>query len=233
MLGAVHHYPEGVPSVPLDLFAYERPLIEGGAVVVGLDEVGRGALAGPLTVGAVAINHLRPAPAGLTDSKLLTPARRERLVDPLKAWATSWALGSVSSHEIDEWGLRLALAVAATRALDGLEVTATHALIDGSFNLLRAPVNVTFGSAQPPLLTYAALDHTTVIKGDQLCATIGAASILAKVARDHVMVELDTQYDGYGWVHNKGYGAPDHLAALRERGPSQEHRLSWRLPKPT
>ena len=213
-----------------DLLAFERPLLERGEVVVGVDEVGRGALAGPLTVGAVVLSRPTTPPSGLTDSKLLSAGRRESLIDPLIAWADDWSLGSVSAEEIDQWGLRLALAVAATRALDGLRTRPTHALIDGSFNLLQAPLNIAFGVTSPPELTYRSLAATTIVKGDQQCATIAAASVLAKVNRDRLMTDLDVECQGYGWASNKGYGAQMHLAALRRLGPNAHHRRSWRLP---
>jgi ribonuclease HII len=122
-----------------DLLEYERRLLDCGEVVVGIDEVGRGALAGPMTVGAVVMREMLAPPEGLNDSKLLSANQRTSLVEPLSRWAGEWSLGSVSAREIDDWGLRLALAVAATRALDGLSSTPTHALIDGPFNLLRSP----------------------------------------------------------------------------------------------
>lgn len=214
-----------------DLLDYERTLLDQGDVVVGLDEVGRGALAGPLTVGAVVVTSTTPPPSTLTDSKLLTPAKREALVEPLKEWAAGWSLGSVTSAEIDQWGLRLALAVAATRALEGLQLRPTHALIDGSFNLLQAPLNVGFGVDLPPELRYRRLPATTLVKGDRKSASIAAAAVLAKVARDHEMTRLSDEYPDYGWAGNKGYGAPEHLAALRKLGPSPLHRTSWALPE--
>ncbi len=197
--------------------------------MVGVDEVGRGALAGPMTVGAVVITDLTSPPPGLNDSKLLTPARREALVGPLESWAAAWSLGSASAAEIDAWGLRIALAVAATRAIDGLSVRPTHALIDGSFNLLRAPLDVSFGAVAPPPLTYARLPVTTVVKGDRSCATIAASSVLAKVHRDQLMVALSAEFESYDWARNKGYGAPRHLKALREEGPCYHHRRTWHL----
>jgi ribonuclease HII len=216
-------------NVP-DLLHFERPLLERGEVVVGLDEVGRGALAGPLTVGAVVLKVAAAPPRGLNDSKLLSRARREALVEPLQEWATDWSLGSVTSAEIDDWGLRLALAVAATRALDGLRVRPTHALIDGSFNLLRAPQDVGFGVEPAPELRYASLACTTIVKGDQASATIAAAAVLAKVQRDRFMVALARECGDYFWAENKGYGAPEHLEALRRLGSTSYHRRSWRLP---
>jgi ribonuclease HII len=218
-------------TTTVDALDVERPLLARGEIVVGIDEVGRGALAGPLTVGAVVLRCCETPPEDLTDSKLLSPARREALVGPLERWAADWSLGSVSAAEIDQWGLRLALAVAATRALDGLSVRPTYALIDGSFNLLRAPVDTAFGESMPPALSYQSLHATTIVKGDQKCASIAAASVLAKVHRDSVMVDLDRTFQAYGWAHNKGYGAAAHLEALRQWGPNVHHRRSWRLPE--
>lgn len=232
MLGAdVPRYPWSVPHDALDLLAYERPLLARGEVVVGIDEVGRGALAGPLTVGAVVVVNVTAPPAGLKDSKLLTPAKRDALEGPLRSWAADWSLGSVSALEIDEWGLRLALAVAATRALDGLRRTPTHALIDGSFNLLSAPLDVGFGATRPPALSYARIPCTTIVKGDRVSASIAAAAVLAKVSRDRVMVELGRVRPEFGWSGNKGYGALEHMKALRDHGPCEQHRRTWKLPE--
>ena len=213
----------------VDLLAYERPLVERGEVVVGLDEVGRGALAGPLTVGAVVVKCDAPPPEGLTDSKALSSKQREELIRPLKRWSTDWSLGSVSALEIDLWGLRLALAVAATRAIDGLTSRPTYALLDGSFNLLDAPLRLGDEALGAPSLTYATMQHTTIVKGDAHCGTIAAASVIAKVHRDRVMRGLAKEFPVYGWHANKGYGAPTHLAALVESGPCDYHRKSWNL----
>lgn len=220
-----------VVTTTVDMLDVERPLLSRGEVVVGIDEVGRGALAGPLTVGAVVLTCSDLPPETLTDSKLLSAPRREALVEPIRRWAADCSLGSVSAAEIDAWGLRLALAVAATRALDGLRVRPSYALIDGSFNLLRAPMDVSFGAAMPPELRYQSLRATTVIKGDQKCASVAAASVLAKVHRDAVMTDLSRQFEVFGWARNKGYGAAAHLEALREWGPNVHHRQSWRLPE--
>lgn len=219
-----------VGATPRDLLRYERALLARGEVVVGVDEVGRGALAGPLTVGAVVVRTEVAPPEGLDDSKVLSAARRRALVEPLRAWAASWAVASASPAEIDAWGLRLALAVAATRALDALSLRPTHALLDGSFNLLRAPQDRPFGTDPAPLLRYASLPATTVVRGDSQCASIAAAAVLAKVERDAYMVALDGQFRDYGWAANKGYGAAGHLAALRRCGASEHHRRSWNLP---
>lgn len=214
-----------------DLFLYERPLIERGEIVVGIDEVGRGALAGPLTVGAVVITQLGLVPGGLTDSKALSPMRREALVRPLEEWCADWALGSVSAREIDEWGLRLALAVAANRALERLHLVPTHALIDGPLNLLDAPNILAIAGSSAPPLDFAMIEQTRIVSGDRLSAVIAAASVMAKVHRDREMMALASQYPLFGWDSNKGYGAPQHLRALADHGPCDYHRQTWHLPK--
>jgi ribonuclease HII len=218
-------------SDAIDLLSHERALLHDGHVVVGIDEVGRGALAGPMAVGAVVLTSDQPAPAGLTDSKALTAKKREALVAPLQEWCASYGIGWVSAAEIDEWGLRLALAVAANRAVAQLGVTPTYALIDGSFNILTAPLDIPLGATPPPPLTYATLPHTVIVKGDTKCAAIAAAAVLAKVARDEVMSELGVADDRFGWRENKGYGAKGHMDAIREFGPTEHHRRSWALPQ--
>jgi ribonuclease HII len=220
-----------VTTLPSDLLVHERALLDRGEIVVGIDEVGRGALAGPMVLGAVVLTGAAAPPESLNDSKLLTPPQREALVGPIESWAADWSLGSVSAAEIDAWGLRLALAVAATRALDGLRVRPSAALIDGSFNLLRAPQDIPFGVARAPALKYRAMTATTIVKGDQHCASIAAASVLAKVHRDRVMVELDGDFNDYGWSSNKGYGVKVHMEALRRLGQTVHHRHSWQLPE--
>ncbi len=227
--GTARRYRGGVTR-GADLMAAERAALRDGRVVVGVDEVGRGALAGPLAVGAVVVTRPRSAPEGLDDSKALTEREREALEAPLDGWATAWALGWASAQEIDWWGLRTALAVAASRALEGLGTRPDLCLVDGPVNLLRSSLQCPLDAPAPPPLAFADLECRPVVRGDATCATIAAASVLAKVARDRLMVELDARYPDYGWRRNKGYGAPEHLAALRRLGPSAEHRRSWRLP---
>jgi ribonuclease HII len=200
--------------------------------VVAIDEVGRGALAGPVVVGAVLVTPEGDPPPGLADSKVLTGAQREALVAPIAQWAPGVALGAASAREIDDWGLRLALAVAIDRAIGALGVAPGHVLLDGNLNLLDAPVTLPWGPPAPPR-RFAALPVTTVIRGDATCSAIAAASVLAKVARDETMRTLARSHPSYGWERNKGYGTPEHLAALREFGPSDEHRRSWSLPGPS
>jgi ribonuclease HII len=215
-----------------DLLEFERHLIGRGEVVVGIDEVGRGALAGPMLVGAVTVHECAEPPEGLDDSKRLSPTQRASLVDPLRSWAAEWSFGVVSVAEIDEWGMRLALAVGATRALEGFRCAPTHALVDGPLNLLSASPEFRGRTiTTSPALTFETLPVTTIVDGDQKSAAIAAAAVLAKVARDSMMVELDRECSDYGWDRNKGYGVPEHLDAIRRLGVSAHHRISWNLPE--
>ncbi len=209
---------------------FEAPLLERGERVVGIDEVGRGALAGPLVVGAVLLSEFNPIPEGLTDSKLLSAVRRTALEDPIKAWCQSWGIGWASAREIDEWGMRTALAVAATRALNELTEKPTVALIDGNLNLLISPIQRE-SELEIPELPYGSMPVSTLIKGDRKSGAIAAASVLAKVARDRFMRELSTRYPNYGWERNKGYGTESHMQAIREFGACDQHRQSWKLPE--
>ncbi|SEN38155.1 ribonuclease HII [Actinacidiphila rubida] len=177
--------------------------------VAGVDEVGRGAWAGPVTVCA-AITGLRRAPEGLTDSKLLTPKRRTALAAVLTGWVTSYALGHASNEEIDRLGMTAALRLAATRALDDLPERPDAVILDGKHNYLGGPWRV-----------------RTVIKGDQSCVAVAAASVIAKVQRDAAMAELGTEYAPFAFEDNAGYPSPVHRAALEEFGPTGQHRLSW------
>ncbi|PWJ56402.1 RNase HII [Quadrisphaera granulorum] len=207
----------------------ERELLRSGhALVAGIDEVGRGSLAGPVTVGVVVVElSTRSAPVGLRDSKLLTPAAREALVPALQRWAPAWAVGHASAAEVDALGILRALRLAGTRALRQLPALPDLALLDGDYDWLNRP-------PAPPETACPALEAhvpvVTQIKGDLRCAAVAAASVLAKVERDALMTALDTEYPGYGWAGNKGYSAPEHLAALRQLGPCAQHRRSWRLP---
>lgn len=207
----------------------ERELLRSGhALVAGVDEVGRGALAGPVTVGVVVVElSTRSAPVGLRDSKLLSPAAREALVPALRRWAPAWAVGHASAAEVDGLGILRALRLAGTRALHQLPELPAAVLLDGDYDWLNRP-------HPPPAASCAPLggdvDVVTQVKGDLRCAAVAAASVLAKVERDGLMAGLDAEHPGYGWAGNKGYSAPEHLAALRELGPCAQHRRSWRLP---
>jgi ribonuclease HII len=208
----------------------ETALLGRGEIVAGLDEVGRGALAGPLSVGVVVVRDAAPAPDGVADSKQLTPRQRSNLEAPIKSWASDWGIGSVLASEIDQWGLSWALAVAADRALSTLRVTPTHLLIDGPRNVLRPVASFNFDRSDVPEIKHALAPATMIIKGDQSCQSIAAAAILAKVHRDRLMVGFSGTFPEYGWDRNMGYGSPRHLAALRRLGPCELHRRSWRLP---
>ncbi len=181
----------------------------GVRTVAGVDEVGRGAWAGPVTVCA-AITGLRRPPEGLTDSKLITPKRRTRLAAVLSGWVTSYALGHSSPEEIDDRGMTAALRLAASRALEGLPERPDAVILDGKHNYLGGPWQV-----------------RTVIKGDQSCVAVAAASVIAKVQRDTAMAELGAEYAPFAFADNAGYPSPVHRAALEELGPTALHRLSW------
>ncbi|WP_315968838.1 ribonuclease HII [Flaviflexus massiliensis] len=189
------------------------------ATIVGIDEVGRGALAGPVAVGAVLLTtDTGPAPEGLADSKLLRPAKREQLVTEIHRW-TPGVVGYGSVQDINEHGIMGGLRAAGMAALAQLPVTPDLVLLDGSANWLAGPD--LFAGDLPPV--------KTIIKGDQQCTIIAAASIIAKVERDRVMSELDGS-DSYSWKSNKGYASPAHVDALTRLGPHRHHRTAWHLP---
>ncbi|MFJ5215133.1 ribonuclease HII [Streptomyces sp. NPDC088354] len=181
----------------------------GAKIVAGVDEVGRGAWAGPVTVCA-AVTGLRRAPEGLTDSKLLTVKRRGELAALLVGWVHCYALGHASPEEIDDLGMTAAQRLAATRALEALPVRPDAVILDGKHDYLGGPWRV-----------------RTVIKGDQSCIAVSAASVIAKVRRDAMMAELGVDYAPFGFEDNAGYPSPVHRAALAELGPTPHHRLSW------
>lgn len=213
-----------------DFYSYERPLWDDGHIVVGVDEVGRGALAGPLTVGAVVLTSERPPPDFLDDSKRLSSRRRELLVPRIEQWSDDHAIGSASAHEIDWYGLMDALALATRRALASLTLRPTHVLLDGSVDFLARATPLDLSST-PAAFRPGAVPVTTIVGGDAKSALIAAASVLAKVHRDQIMTELAPHFSAYDWGQNKGYGTSRHLDALRACGPSLEHRTSWRLPR--
>ena len=180
-------------------------------IVCGIDEAGRGPLAGPVCAAAV-ILAVKPKIQGLNDSKQLTEARRDGLAVKIRSRAIAWGVGWASAAEIDQLNIRQANFLAMARAVEAMMamgVTPHLALVDGN---------------DPPPL---ACPVRTIIGGDALEPTISAASILAKTARDALMVELCKRYPGYGFSKHKGYGVPQHLAALRELGPCPEHRMSF------
>nr|WP_277999055.1 ribonuclease HII [Moorella sulfitireducens] len=199
------------------LYAWERRLQRLGAVyIAGVDEAGRGPLAGPVTAAAVI---LPPGLfiAGLNDSKRVSPARRRQLAVIIKEKSLAWAVGWASVKEIDCLNIMVASRWAMWRALTALPVKPDHVLVDG-FKLPGFPV-----------------PQTPLVGGDALSASIAAASILAKVARDDLMEAYDAVFPGYGLAENKGYPTPGHRRALARLGPSSLHRLSFTplLPGPS
>lgn len=178
------------------------------AGVAGVDEVGRGPLAGPVTAAAVILDPARPI-SGLRDSKKLTERARNRLAGEIRASALGWVVAHASVAEIDELNILHASMLAMRRALEGLAVAPQLALIDGN----RAP-------------EVACRTHT-IIKGDDRVAAISAASVLAKVTRDALMVDMEDHWPGYGFAQHKGYGTALHRRKLQELGVTPEHRRSF------
>lgn len=270
----------------------ERSLAaQGYDLITGFDEVGRGALAGPVMVGCAAIwaRDLEPldgddavelsgrtylgVPDGVADSKMLTEHRREAIFDELRDWCTAYAVGQASNTEIDEWGITYALGVAALRALSQVErelglrlggglaarkasmesageivegrpgdsvgesigncgesvraLPKVAGILDGPSDYITKALN-TFDAPDVPIPA----DITTKVKGDQHCATVATAAVIAKVTRDRLMVDLaqsNPRYAAYEWAHNKGYGSAAHRTAIAEHGPTPLHRVSWHL----
>ncbi len=270
----------------------ERSLAaQGYDLITGFDEVGRGALAGPVMVGCAAIwaRDLEPldgddavelsgrtylgVPDGVADSKMLTEHRREAIFDELRDWCAAYAVGQASNTEIDEWGITYALGVAALRALSQVErelglrlggglaarkasmesageivegrpgdsvgesigncgesvraLPKVAGILDGPSDYITKALN-TFDAPDVPIPA----DITTKVKGDQHCATVATAAVIAKVTRDRLMVGLaqsNPRYAAYEWAHNKGYGSAAHRTAIAEHGPTPLHRVSWHL----
>ncbi|MCK3768939.1 ribonuclease HII [Microbacterium aerolatum] len=202
----------------------ERKLLAEYDLIISLDEVGRGALAGPVAVGAAVMDAAgarRRVPEGLRDSKLVTEKRRPDVAARAAAWVQASAVGWASAAEIDEVGIMRALGLAASRAIDG--VVAQGALLDGALVILDG--NHDYVSRVHP----APLQVRSVIKGDRDCASVSAASVIAKVTRDAHMGELHSDHPLYQWDRNKGYASPEHRAAIRDTGLSPFHRASWAI----
>ena len=187
----------------------ERGLWDDGAdVVVGVDEVGRGAWAGPISVGAAVLPTDKRV-YRVRDSKMLTEVERERIFDRIAGWCRAWAVGHASQEECDTLGMSAAQKLAAKRAIDGLGLTPDHVLIDGKWDF------VGLGNSQ------------RLVKGDAKCLSIAAASILAKVTRDRLMRAEAEHFPAYDFDLNKGYPCPRHKMALRAFGPTSIHRRTW------
>jgi ribonuclease HII len=181
----------------------------GRLIVAGIDEAGRGPLAGPVVAAAVVLPpHCRPI-RGLADSKLLTALARARLAPLIRARAVAIGVGAASVREIDRWNIRRASILAMRRALARLGVTPTDVLVDG----LPCPE--------------LGVPHVAIVDGDAKCHSIAAASIIAKTVRDRLMQLLDARHPGYAWWSNKGYATPEHLAALDAHGFTPHHRKTF------
>lgn len=187
-------------------FAHE--LIHHPGLVAGVDEAGRGPLAGPVVAAAV-ILRAEDCPDGLNDSKQLTAKRRAALEIEIKARALCWGVGIASVEEIDQINILWATMLAMTRAVDALGHDCAHVLVDGN---------------RCPTWRWAS---TAIVEGDAKCLSIAAASIIAKESRDRMMIAAAADHPDYGWDTNKGYGSAKHLAALREHGPTPLHRRSF------
>jgi ribonuclease HII len=209
----------------------ERGMLRTGLTAVACaDEAGRGALCGPVSVGVILVTaDTKPAPIGVRDSKLLSPVQRQALVPRITRWAAH-AVGMASAAEIDALGIVPAMRLAGQRALAALPVLPDRVLLDGNHDYLSEPGQASLFGGERALLDVPPV--VTMVKADLRCAGVAAASILAKTARDAIMVGLSPQYPEYRWADNKGYGAPEHLDALARFGPTPHHRVSWSLPEP-
>ena len=196
---------------------FESLLWDSGYLyIAGFDEAGRGALAGPVAVGAVILPNdralLSGTLAGVRDSKQMTPLGRESLAPRIQAVALTWSVGFASAGEIDSQGIVCATRLAALRALNGLSLSPQYLLTDFRLELPQLDVS-----------------QTALVKGDALCLSIAAASVLAKTARDELMRDLDQHYRGYGLGRHKGYGTQAHRLALKRLGISPIHRKSFQV----
>jgi len=195
---------------------YETYLWPYYEYIAGLDEAGRGALAGPVAVGAVILPNDKTLPsgslAGVRDSKQMTPLERETLAPHIKAVARTWNVGFASAEEIDFLGIVPATRLAALRALHGLTLAPQYLLTDFRLELPQLDIS-----------------QTAFVKGDALCLSIAAASVLAKTARDQLMCELDSCYQGYGLGKHKGYGTQFHRSVMKQLGISPIHRRSFQV----
>ena len=194
----------------------ERSLHQSGhRVVVGVDEVGKGAWAGPLAVGVAILptetQEMHEVEALVRDSKSLSEKKRERIFDDLSQWVPDWSVGMASPIECDRFGMSRAQRLATERALNGLTARPDAAIVDGSWDFVS------------PLVPHV----TTVVKGDTTCLSVAAASILAKVTRDRLMRDLAGEHPAYRFESNKGYPCAWHRAGLFALGPSAIHRRSW------
>jgi ribonuclease HII len=215
---------------PRPSLAWEKKLwASGHGLIAGVDEVGRGAWAGPLSVGVVVLGASPPrAPAGLRDSKQLLEAAREHLFEPLARWCTSWAVGHAAPEECDQLGMTAALRLATRRAFAQVppDRLPDAVVLDGSFDYVTpqaAPSLFDEGPIAPDWLPVV----QTVVKGDSRCVSVAAASVLAKVTRDRLMRADAESYPPFEFDRNKGYPSPTHKRALCGYGLTAIHRRSW------
>lgn len=202
----------------------ERALLKEYDLIIALDEVGRGALAGPVAVGAAvmdAAGSRRRVPQGLRDSKLIPEKRRSGMAERARDWVQGSAVGWATAAEIDDVGIITALGRAASRAVDAVsgeavDATRTLVILDGNHDYLS-------------LVHRSRLTVRTVIKGDRDCASVSAASVIAKVARDTQMAQFHGDHPAYRWDRNKGYASAEHRDAIRAHGLSPLHRASWAI----
>jgi ribonuclease HII len=203
--------PRLLPPAP-DL-SIERALWEAGIdIIAGVDEAGRGALAGPVVAAAVVFSSsiaIRADLQGINDSKQLSPRKRDEWAEIIHRIALAWGVGFASHSEIDQLGIVPATHLAAHRAVEEIELQINHLLLDYLF------------------LPEVGIPQTNLIKGDQRSVSIAAASILAKTARDKLLIDLDSEFPGYHFADHKGYATSQHLAALNRLGPSPIHRKSF------
>jgi ribonuclease HII len=211
------------PTLQTESKLFER----GNRFVIGIDEVGRGAIAGPVAVGLSLIDKLNPElnswPEKLQDSKLMTPKSRSEITQPLEQWVDGFAVGFSSSEEIDSQGISEALRLAASRALTQLlsaGSTRSKLATEGAIILLDGSQNWLGKQA-------AGLEVDLQVKADTACVSVAAAAVLAKVKRDALMQQHDGTYPEYGFAGHKGYASAAHIEALKTHGPCAIHRLTW------
>ena len=194
-----------------EMLAIEKKLIaEGKKLIAGIDEAGRGPLAGPVVAAAVILPEKASMP-GLDDSKKLTAKRREELYKLITAEAMAWGIGMVDNEEIDEIGILVAAMKAMRSAVANMKISPGIVIIDG---------NCSPGFE---------CEERLIVDGDSLCRSIAAASIIAKITRDRIMVEMESIFPGYGFIRHKGYGSREHIEALGKIGPCQIHRFSFKI----
>ncbi|MGF2948148.1 ribonuclease HII [Microbacterium alcoholitolerans] len=211
-------------TVAAPTLTLERRLLKDFDLIIALDEVGRGALAGPVTVGAAVMDargSRRRVLDGLRDSKLISERRRPEMAERARQWVPAFGVGWSSAAEIDEVGIMRALGLAASRAVQalveqGASLERTLVILDGNHDYVS--------KVHPVPLTVR-----TVIKGDRDCASVSAASVIAKVERDNLMASLHPEHPAYQWERNKGYASSEHRQAIREVGLSPLHRASWAI----